>query len=343
MPVEETPVDEIPVDEIPVEQIKGEYRPAKPGNLNVSRRKLGYVLLILIAVVVVVVVVVVVAYLVVNPRESIQGVFSEAKQAQPSVELIAGDTTLRPDIMGSIETHSNQNVQQLVPIKPAEPVVDQAVIVNLPALEKSDDLFRKQWSELWAKNNLGSWAEAEQLVRKMTAIIDNLAQGKIVRNLLGGFTLKSPFLVELVLPVNDEEGSVDVYRLSPANYPRYLPLVTSVTALNTDQLVSFYLHLRPLFKQAYSEFGYSDADVDSIFIKTLERIQAVPIRDGEVLLIRPQVMYQFQDETLEQRSALEKQLLRMGPANMQALQQKARELEVALSSALLAIPSQINQ
>jgi len=54
-------------------------------------------------------------------------------------------------------------------------------------------------------------------------------------------------------------------------------------------------------------------------------------------------MYQFQDETLEQRSALEKQLLRMGPANMQALQQKARELEVALSSALLAIPSQINQ
>ena len=307
-----------------VEELEGERRSTEPASLDASSRNIGYVLLISI-------VVIGLAYMAVTRWESVQNLFQKTSQIEQSVE---GAAEFIPEISMPTEPIASQVERQAKPIKPAMPVALTPAIEPLPPLGESDELYRNRWTELWTDNRIASWTGTEQLVRKTTVVIDNLAQGKIVRNLLGSFKLESPFMVKPVLPKSVEEGSVDVYLLDPDSFQRYSPLVSSITAVDTDQLVGFYLRFRPLFQQAYLELGYPEGDIDGAFLKTLQKMQAAPVQDGDVYLIRPKVMYQFQDQELEQHGALDKQLFRMGPGNMRALQQKMRELEVALTQAL---------
>ena len=204
----------------------------------------------------------------------------------------------------------------------------------LPELEGSDDLFRKQWARLWSGTDVANGTKTEQLVRKATVLLDNFAQGKIVRNSLSTLTLKSPFVVDLVQPETNEQDSVDVFQLNPKSYQRYSPIVTAITAVETHQIIRFYRQFRPLLQQAYKELGYPAGGIDDVVLTTLQKIQTAPIVEGEIRLIQPKVMYEFQNQNLEQRSALDKQLIRMGPANTRLLQQKARELELVLSQVL---------
>jgi hypothetical protein len=314
------------------EEMEGEYRPSQTAKWDISARSIRYVLSISVLLITA-------AYVAVDRWEQIQGLFQSPAEVpsllEPEVDLAdPGPQALIPLEPLAGNPLSGQIKRQAQPEKPVQPAEVNPVIAALPALGESDDLYRDQWAELWSNKQLLSWTETEQLARKATALIDNLAQGKIVRNLLGVFKPESPFMVDLLLPASVEEGSVDIYRLDPASYQRYTPLVNSIVGADTDQLLAFYVRMRPLFQAAYLELGYPGGHIDGVFLKTLRNIQVVPVLEGEVRLVRPKVMYQFQDQKLEQRSALDKQMFRLGPENMRALQQKAKELEVAMSAVL---------
>ena len=63
-------------------------------------------------------------------------------------------------------------------------------------------------------------------------------------------------------------------------------------------------------------------------------MQRAPILEGPIPLVRPSVRYEFADPSLEARSALHKQMLRMGPRNTRLLQRKAGELAQELHRTL---------
>jgi len=314
------------------EEIKGAYRPPQPAKWDISERSIRYVLSISVLLIAA-------AYFAVDRWEQIQGLFQKPAEAPSSLESEVdlsepGPQTLIPLEPLAEQSSSGQIKWQYEPAKPVQSVKGNPAIAALPALGESDGLYRDQWAKLWSNKQLLSWTETEQLVPKATALVDNFAQGKVVRNLLGVFKPESPFMVDLLLPASGEEGSVDIYRLDPASYQRYTPLVNSIVSANTDQLLAFYVRLRPLLQAAYLELGYPGGHIDGVLLKALQNIQAAPVLEGEVRLIRSKVMYQFQDQKLEQRSALDKQLFRLGPENMRALQQKAKELEVAMPEVL---------
>ena len=319
-------------ESVKAEEMEGEYRPPQPAKWDISERSIRYVLSISVLLIMA-------AYIAVDRWEQIQDLFQKPAEVtsllEPEVDLAEpGPQALIPLEPLAENPLSGQIKRQAEPAKPLQPAEVSPVIAGLPTLGESDGLYRDQWAELWSNKQLRSWAETEQLARKATALVDNLSQGKIVRNLLGVFQPESPFMVDLLLPASGEEGSVDIYRLDPASYQRYTPLVNSIVSVDTDQLLAFYVRMRPLFQAAYLELGYPGGHIDGAFLKTLRDIQAAPVLEGEVRLVRPKVMYQFQNQQLEQRSALDKQMFRLGPENMRALQQKAKELEVAMSAVL---------
>ncbi len=311
---------------VQAEEMEAEYRPPQPAKWDISERSIRYVLSISVLLITA-------AYFTVDRWEQIQGLFQKPVEVTSLLEPEVGLVDSGPQALIPLEPLAEQSSSGQIK-RQSEPVEVSPAIAALPALGESDGLYRDQWAELWSNKLLLSWAETEQLVRKATALADNLAQGKIVRNLLGVFKPGSPFMVDLLLPASGEEGSVDLYRLDPASYQRYTPLVNSIVSANTDQLLVFYVRLRPLFQAAYLELGYPEGHIDGVLLKALQNIQAAPVLDGEVRLIRPKVMYQFQDQKLEKRSALDKQLFRLGPENMRALQQKAKELELAMPEVL---------
>ena len=65
----------------------------------------------------------------------------------------------------------------------------------------------------------------------------------------------------------------------------------------------------------------------------IDLLLATPEVAGPLELVRPNVMYQFADPTLEARPAGQKLLLRMGPDNAAAVKAKLKELRSLITAA----------
>jgi len=87
-----------------------------------------------------------------------------------------------------------------------------------------------------------------------------------------------------------------------------------------------------VLQAAYRALGYPGASLDDVTARALRRIAGAPVADKEIVLIpAPEgAIWLHADPKLEQLTAVEKHLLRMGPRNEKIVQAKARALLQAL-------------
>lgn len=206
---------------------------------------------------------------------------------------------------------------------PQEEVAPEEEEPPLPAPRDSDPLMREQIAAAGAEDELGGFAESDNLVQRLVALVDGGSRGVVLRKILPMKAPDEPF------PVDVRDGEMF---LDPAGYERYDSYVDAVVALDTEVIVDSFHKLRPLYESAYAELGLPADDLDNAVIRTLDRIIATPDVSGPVALERESVMYTFADPQLEALPAIQKQLLRMGPDNIQRLKAKARELREGLLS-----------
>jgi Protein of unknown function (DUF3014) len=96
--------------------------------------------------------------------------------------------------------------------------------------------------------------------------------------------------------------------------------------------VAVYQKFRPLMLQVFAEFSYpQDIPLETIVKKAVAEILAAPVIEGQVTLNRPSDYYKFSDPNLEALNAVQKQMIRMGPANTRIIQNKCREFLVELA------------
>jgi hypothetical protein len=89
-----------------------------------------------------------------------------------------------------------------------------------------------------------------------------------------------------------------------------------------------------MLQEAYDELGYPNEKFNEVVFKAIGRLLETPVINKPIRLVRPVVMYQFEDQKLESLSAAQKQLIRMGPKNTRALQVKLSEMALELRSLL---------
>jgi hypothetical protein len=82
--------------------------------------------------------------------------------------------------------------------------------------------------------------------------------------------------------------------------------------------------------KALAQMGVGDFDIQSAVLAATTEILATPIVPSDVELMKQEANWVFMDPELEALSAVQKQLLRMGPANSAIIQQKARDLRGAV-------------
>jgi hypothetical protein len=119
--------------------------------------------------------------------------------------------------------------------------------------------------------------------------------------------------------------------LDPANYQRYTPYVTALQMVDAKQLAQIYFHFYPLFQQAYQNLGYPNGYFNDRLVETIDNLLETPDVSGDIALQRPNVMYQFADPMLENLSAGQKTLVRMGPQNEAIIKAKLKELRAAVA------------
>lgn len=199
---------------------------------------------------------------------------------------------------------------------PANPLPPETSTTALPALNESDQIVADSLAGVLGHPTVAQFLVPQSIVRHIVATVDNLPRRKVAVDLR---------------PVKPTPGQTavttqgDSIMLSEANFDRYTPLAHAVQAADVKGLAVVYKRLYPLFQQAYEDLGYPGKYFNDRLIEVIDDLLAAPEVPAPVALAQPKVMYQFADPTLEGRSAGQKLMIRMGPANARMIKTKLRE------------------
>jgi hypothetical protein len=192
----------------------------------------------------------------------------------------------------------------------------------LPEPADQDEYIRKQLEKLFGKKGVLTFLSIDSFVRGFVATVDNLGNEH------------APPALWQVKPM-DGRFQTDGQTISASNQARYTAFIRFVQAVDTGRAVSLYRRLYPLFQQAYEDLGYPGKYFNDRVVVVIDHLLETPEVSGpiRVKLVEPpgggrpgRPVFQYEDPTLERRSAGQKILLRMGPQNAAALKAKLRDI-----------------
>ncbi len=194
-------------------------------------------------------------------------------------------------------------------------------VISLPALKDSDEWLRKKAKDLSPYPKLAEWLKLNDLIRRITAAVDNIARGTSPRPHLKFLTPSKSFSV-----VKKEEK---LY-LNPQSYRRYDLVADAFASLDAKGSVRIFREVKPLFQEAYRELGYPNQDFEETLVQAIREFLGTPIVKGDIAVVKDVTTYQMMDEDLEALDDAQRDLLRWGPQNIRKVQNKLREMAVAL-------------
>ena len=193
---------------------------------------------------------------------------------------------------------------------------------ELPPLDESDDFVLAQVDNCLAALLLGPPNVPEDLLRRVTAVVENAARGELSRGRLALIVAPaSEFRVE-------QRG--DRYYIDDSTFRRYDAAVDALTCVPPERLAPLVRLLRPLLTQALRELGLPDADLNTVLDNALRAVLAVPVPQLPIEVVRKDGAYAYAHAKLEAASPLSKQLVRLGPDNLDRLQRHLQELRSLL-------------
>jgi hypothetical protein len=206
---------------------------------------------------------------------------------------------------------------------------DEIALPPAPTIDvdDSDPLVRQLAKAISSDPRLVSWLVNDDLIRRLSASVANVAEGVSPRKQLEFLAPDTPFQV-----IEASEGHVGDERilLDPSGAERYDAVAEAFASLDVDTAAAVYRRLRPLLFHAYADLGYPDANFDQALQIAIEEIWDTPIREGEIELIPVGTGYQFADPELESMSGAQKQFFRMGPRNQRLVRRQLAAIAPAL-------------
>src|SRR5262249_50512589 len=119
--------------------------------------------------------------------------------------------------------------------------------------------------------------------------------------------------------------------LDPGNSVRYEALVGVMERIDAHALAEQYRRYYPLFQQAYRELGYPGGHFNDRLVEVIDHLLEAPEPKGPIHLVVTHVLYEYADPQLEDLSAGQKALVRIGPANEAKVKAKLRELRAEIA------------
>src|SRR6202022_3868251 len=177
-----------------------------------------------------------------------------------------------------------------------------------PSLDDSDAVVRMLVRSLSKNPTIETWLATTGLIRNFVVVVENIADGVTPVKHLKPLRPSSPIRVA--------ELSGRRY-IDPRSFDRYAVIADAVASVDAAGAARLYANLKPRIEEAYGELGAPDR----VFDRTLERAIVVLLRTpivNESIRVTPKgIGYAFSDERLEDLTAAQKQLLRMGPRSVQ--------------------------
>jgi hypothetical protein len=229
--------------------------------------------------------------------------------------------------------HPAQTAPPAAAVQPAQaPAAAQPAVSNpmpaaaagseaLPALNDSDPMVQESLKGVLGQPTLEALLVPQNIVRHIVVTVDNLPRHKVAVEL-------RPLKPTAGQTVVSTEGDLTV--LSEANFDRYRAFVRAVQSADVKELAAAYRRFYPLFQQAYEDLGYPGKYFNDRLVEVIDHLLETPEVAPPIQLEQPRVFYTFADAGLEGRSAGQKLLIRMGPANARIVKAKLREFRAEI-------------
>ena len=204
---------------------------------------------------------------------------------------------------------------------PTPPLGGTGEDIPIPPLDASDAVVRTLVRSLSEHPAVVAWLATNGLIRNFTVVVANLADGGTPAKHLNVLRPTSAFRIV------ERDGNPYV---DPRSYDRYAGIADAIASVDPPGAARLYATLKPRIEEAHRELGSSDRSFDQTLERAIVALLDVRIVDGPVRLRPKGIGYAYADDRVEDLTAAQKQLLRMGPRNVRIIKARLREIAVAL-------------
>jgi hypothetical protein len=204
--------------------------------------------------------------------------------------------------------------------------------IEVPPLDASDAVVRSLVHTLSDNPEIAVWLTTNGLIRNFTVVVTNIAEGHTPARHLQTLRPASAFTAL------DRGGRIAI---DPRSYDRYAGIAAAGASIEPAGAARLYATLKPRIEEAHRELGTPDPSFDATLQRAIVMLLDTPSPDG-LILLQPSgkgIGYAYRDARLEDLTSAQKQLLRMGPANIRAIQSRLREIAIALGIPSTALPT----
>lgn len=225
-----------------------------------------------------------------------------------------------------------------------ETIEEEVVLIEnpLPSLDESDEWLKIKLPEITWRKELLTLIIDEDMIRRFVVFTDNFSQGIVAYE-------HSPFVLPNVkfTPETDSvsfqdtvknngssetllEGKQNVWQWNESSSKRFSLYVDLLRSMDSESLVQWYIDVKPLIDEAYSELGYED-DFTNTLQDAITRVLDMELPKSSMALIQPSVMYKYANPQLEALPDTDKLLLRLGKENLLVMKSVLLELHEKLA------------
>lgn len=204
---------------------------------------------------------------------------------------------------------------------PIEKPVEPAVV--LPPLDRMDEFLKPMLAALSSRPELARWLATDDLVRQLAAAIAQAADGKSPARDFRMLAPQTPLTITDRPPARAPTSRTlarDERTIDPRSFRRYDGLVTTVTSMDASAVAKIYRTIRPRLNEAYQKMGNPNRDVDNALRNAIDILVDTPIVTGPIRVVEGSgASWAYADHELESLLPTQKQLLRMGSANVEKI------------------------
>ena len=219
------------------------------------------------------------------------------------------------------------------PVEKPESIKEEPEPVEnpLPSLNESDDWLKIKLPEITWRKELLTLIIDDDMIRRFVVFTDNFAQGTVAYE-------HSPFVLPKVkftaqsdtISVDEKQSKDKLFQWNESTSKRFSLYIDLMRSMDSDSLVLWYMEIKPLIDEAYSELGYDD-DFTQTLQDAITRVLDMELPKSSMALVQPSVMYKFANPELEALPDTDKLLLRLGKENLLVMKSVLLEIHEKLA------------
>jgi len=189
--------------------------------------------------------------------------------------------------------------------------------VQVAPADVGEAAVNKELARNWPLAQLRKYFNLQEQARRLVITVDNLPREHVPSQLR--VTRGVPELLRV-----KKEG--ETITLDPSNYERYDRIIGYVEKMDARKIGRLYAKFYPLLQRTYEETGFPEV------LAALDDMMDAPRPTGPIRLVQPKVLYRFEDDHLENLSAGQKIMIRVGPDNAARLRKVLARVRAAIAA-----------